>query len=295
MNRLLIFGGGFVGSNLACLAQRQGWEVTIADYFYRPGLDTVQWKTVDITQAEGVAEIFTDVQPQAVVNVAAIANIDQAEQDKDLAWKVNVDGARLLAENCAVRRAKYIFFSSDAVFDGQGQGYTEEDVSAPVNYYGVTKAEAEKAVLLACPTAVVIRISLVLGFPVTGGNSFFSALEGKLKEGKDVPCPPGEIRTPVDVLTLSECVLELARSDFSGRLHIGATDSLSRYELTQKVARSLGYDETLIKLQDSAAGQAGRAPRHQNGIICVTKAQRLLATKLLSTDEGIRRAIQERI
>ena len=295
MNRLLIFGGGFVGSNLACLAQRQGWEVTIADNFYRPGLDTVQWKTVDITQAEGVAEIFTDVQPQAVVNVAAIANIDQAEQEKDLTWKVNVDGARLLAENCAVLRVKYIFFSSDAVFDGQGQGYTEEDAPAPVNYYGVTKAEAEKAVLLACPTAVVIRISLVLGFPVTGGNSFFSALEGKLKEGKGVPCPPGEIRTPVDVLTLSECVLELARSDFSGRLHIGATDSLSRYELTQKVARSLGYDETLIKLQDSAAGQAGRAPRHQNGIICVTKAQRLLATKLLSTDEGIRRAIQERI
>jgi dTDP-4-dehydrorhamnose reductase len=266
----------------------------VADSLYRPGIEDADWKIVDITERDAVDKAIEEVRPDAVVNVAAVADIDKAEQEKDLAWKVNVEGAQVLAESCAGRGIKYVFFSSDAVFDGQGSLYAEEDKPNPVNYYGYTKAEAEKAVLEAHPQAVVIRISLVLGFPVTGGNSFWAGLESKLKAGQEILCPTDEIRTPVDVTTLSECVLELAENDFSGILHIGATDSINRYELIRKLAKKMGFDEGLVRPQGLPPARPDRAPRHKNGIISVSKAQRVLGTKLLSLDESIERAIAER-
>ena len=295
MKKIMIFGGsGFVGGNIAKIAKARGWHVCVADSLYRPGIEDADWKIVDITERDAVDKAIEEVRPDAVVTGAAVADIDKAEQEKDLAWKVNVEGAQVLAESCAGRGIKYVFFSSDAVFDGQGSLYAEEDKPNPVNYYGYTKAEAEKAVLEAYPQAVVVRISLVLGFPVTGGNSFCVALESKLKAGQEILCPTDEIRTPVDVITLSECVLELAESDFSGILHIGATGSINRYELTRKLARRMGFDESLVRPLATQQAGAGRAPRHRNGIISVTKAQKILRTKLPSSNEAIERALAER-
>ena len=287
--KLMIFGGGgFIGGNLARVARQKGWEVYVADN--RPRVQA-EWQTADISNQESVDKAIAAIAPDAVVNVAAIANVDQAEQNKELAHKVNVDGARYIAESCSRRGARYVFFSSDAVFDGKGSSYTEADEPRPVNFYGRTKMEAEKAVLEACPKAVIVRISLVLGFPVESGNSFFASLMDKLSEGKDVGCPVDEIRTPVDVLTLSECVLELCESDFSGVIHIGATDSISRYDLTRELARRFGFNEDRIIPQTLPKADPGRAPRHKNGIISVAKAQTVLRTRLLSSEEGIQRAL----
>ncbi len=294
MKKLMIFGGsGFVGGNMTKVAQKQGWRVIIADSFYRPGVDEVEWLTVDITDKEQIEKAIDVIKPQAVVNLAAIADIDKVENNKELAWSVNVTGAKNIAESCAKHGTKLVFFSSDAVFSGQGVDYREEDLPAPVNYYGYTKAEAEKAVLTAHPGAAVIRISLVMGFPVTGGNSFFESLRIKLENSVEILCPMSEVRTPVDVLTLSEVVLELAEDDYTGILHIGATDSINRYELTKRAAVMMGFSEDLVKLQTLEEIIPGRAPRHKNGIISVDKAQRVLETRILSVSEGISRVIQK--
>ena len=292
-NKLMIFGGsGFVGGNLTRLAQQKGWQVFIADN--HPGVQA-EFLMVNVADPDSVQKTIAAVEPAAVVNVAAIADIDYAEREKELAYKVNVDGARYVAESCARHGIRFIFFSSDAVFDGEGSHYTEEDQPAPVNYYGQTKWEAEQAVFKAFPAAVVIRLSLVLGFPIAGGNSFFANLESKIKAGKEIITPTYEIRTPVDVLTLSECVLELCQNNFSGVLHIGATDSISRYDLTREVTRRLGCDEKLVVPQRIPETIPGRAQRHRRGIISVTRAQHILKTRLLPTEESIERAFSERM
>lgn len=289
--KLVIFGGsGFVGGNMAKIAQRNGWEVVIADN--RP-VPLAEYSLVDITDKNSVEKVIGEINPTAVVNVAAIADVDLAEREKELAHKVNVDGAKNVADSCASRGIRYVFFSSDAVFDGEKSSYKENDPLGPVNYYGRTKMEAEKAVLQACPRAAVIRISLVLGYPIESGNSFFANLHSKLKEGKDIPTPTYEIRTPVDVYTLSECVLELCGNDYAGILHIGATDSISRFDLTRQLAQRMGFNEKMIRPQTTPEAKAGRAPRHNNGIISVAKAQGLLKTKLLSTAESIQRAFNQ--
>jgi dTDP-4-dehydrorhamnose reductase len=142
----------------------------------------------------------------------------------------------------------------------------------------------------------VVRLSLVLGFPVTGaGNSFLAGLEAKLREGREVPCPADEIRTPIDVVTLSECVLELLDLRFGGVMHLGATDSIDRYTLTRLAADLIARRPDLVVRQGGGTLQPGRAARHKNGIISVDKAQKVLRTPLPTVERALHRAIEERI
>ena len=95
MGTIAIFGGGgFVGGNIAALARRMGWRVVIADSAFRPGLGDMEWRSVDIADPEQVRILLAEVKAEVAVNVAAIADVDRAEREQDLARKVNVEGAR---------------------------------------------------------------------------------------------------------------------------------------------------------------------------------------------------------
>lgn len=294
---LLILGSGFVGGNLSTIARRQGWDVHGVDSNEKQKTAGVTLHLLDITNAAALTALIEELRPTAVVDLAAIADIDRAERERDLAWAVNVEAARTMATCCArASAAACIYFSSDAVFAGTSASYGEEDAPDPVNWYGKTKLEGERAVMAACPAATIVRLSLVLGFPVAAvGNSFFAGLESKLAEKREIACPTDEIRTPVDVITLGECIMELLAARVSGAIHIGSIDSIDRFTLTQKVARRMGYPTDGIIAQTESALPAGRAKRHKNGIIRVTKAQKLLRTPLRSVEDSIRRAFEERI
>ena len=187
--RLLVFGGGgFVGGNLCTLALRDGWEVHVADAAVRDALPGAAWHRIDITDGVAVAGLVGRVKPGAVVDLAAVADIDRAERERDLARAVNVDAARSIAAAAAAAGAACVYFSSDAVFAGTAERYAEDDPPAPVNWYGQTKADGEREVRGAHPEAAIVRISLVLGFPVTDGNSFIAGLERKLAALAAVGC-----------------------------------------------------------------------------------------------------------
>jgi dTDP-4-dehydrorhamnose reductase len=293
--RLLVFGGGgFVGGNLCALALGRGWEVHIADATVRDALRGAAWHALDITRGDAVRALVREVRPDAVVDLAAVADVDRAEREKELARAVNVEAARVIAAACAEARSRCIYFSSDAVFAGTAERYAEDDEPEPVNWYGRTKADGEQAVRAACPGAVVVRISLVLGFPVTDGNSFLAGLAAKLAAGAAVTCPTEEIRTPIDVLTLCSCVLELCRPGFEGVIHLGSTDSVDRLTLTRRAAALLGASESLVTAQQPSQPQPGRAARHRRGVISVDKARRMLATPLVGWERSLRRAFEDR-
>jgi dTDP-4-dehydrorhamnose reductase len=290
--RLLIFGGsGFVGGNLALSALQQGWQVLAADSVFHPGLGSAGWERLDITDPEAVKRILARFRPDAVVNLAALADIDRVERERELAWKINVDGARFVAESCRRQAARLVFLSSDAVFDGLGGPYRERDLPAPLNYYGATKMEAEEAVIRANPEAVVVRISLVLGFPATAGNSFLASLEQKLAAGESIVCPVDEVRTPIDVHTLCACLLELAQGSFSGILHLGGKQCINRCDLSRAAAEKMGYPSARIIQQEAASGQGGRAARHKHGMLDVSLARSLLNTPLLDFEATLEQAL----
>jgi dTDP-4-dehydrorhamnose reductase len=293
--RLLVFGGGgFVGGHLSALALRKGWEVHIGEAMVRDALPGARWHAVDITAPGAAADLVARVRPSAVIDLAAVADIDRAERERDMARAVNTDAARAIAAACTSAGSRCLYVSSDAVFAGTAERYAEDDPPAPVNWYGRTKADGERAVREACPGAVVVRLSLVLGFPVTDGNSFLAGLEQKLAARTPVPSPAEEIRTPVDAGTAVSCMLELVGGDFSGPFHLGSTSSVDRLTLTRRAAGMMGFSEQLVPAQPPGKPQPGRAARHARGVIGVERARTLLATPLWDWEKTLQKAFDER-
>lgn len=285
--KILVFGAnGFVGMRLIKKAILNGYSVIGYDK------KSESYKHADITNKLQVEEVFKLEKPDAVINVAAISDIDFADKNRDLAWDINVNGAQNLAFLCRKYNAKYVYFSSDAVFSGNDAEYSEDSNPEPVNYYGYTKKEAENIVLKTCPLASVIRISLVLGFPIHTGNSFYLKLKQTLENNMKLEFPLDEFRTPIDVDTLCESVLELAESSISGILHLGSTDSKNRYEIASMFAEKAGLNKNLI-IPIPHVVASGKAPRHKNGILNTQKAQQLLKTKFLSVEKFIEKSLNQ--
>ncbi len=292
--RILIYGGsGFVGSNIAYSALQKGWEIFIAATGKIETLSSVPQELVNIIDFASVNIHIEKVKPDVVVNTAAIADIDFAEREKEIVYDTNVIGAVNIAKACEARKIKYIFFSSDAVFEGNANKYSENDELKPLNYYGFTKAEAEKQILEITPQSIIIRISLVLGFPLGKGNSFVAGLEKRLKANNTIFAATDIIRTPIDVHTLADVILELCQIDLQGILHIGCIEKVNRFELTKMLAKSLGFPTDKIINQEPSGKSSLKVPRHKNGILDVSKADKVLKTKMLSLDETIRNAVKK--
>jgi len=95
----------------------------------------------------------------------------------------------------------------------------------------------------------------------------------------------------VDVHTLSESILELLTIDFNGVIHIAATESINRLELSRRLAAQLGYPaDKIVPFKPDEQSQ-NRAPRHKNGIISVAKAQKILTIPMLSIEDTLVRAL----
>jgi dTDP-4-dehydrorhamnose reductase len=105
-----------------------------------------------------------------------------------------------------------------------------------------------------------------------------------------VEFPLDEYRTPIDVDTLCESVLELAESTISGILHLGSTNSKNRYEIAFMFAEKAGLNKNLI-LPIPHVVPTDKAPRHKNGILNTQKAQLLLKTKFLSVEQFIEKSL----
>jgi dTDP-4-dehydrorhamnose reductase len=181
---------------------------------------------VEIRDAAAVNALFVRLGPAVVVHTAY-------RQDGPGAWEITVDGAANVARAAAAVRARLVHLSTDVVFDGRkGSPYVEADPLCPVTDYGRAKAEAERRVLAACPDALVVRTSLIVGGPEFSPSKHeLAAHDPALTFYED------EIRCPVQVADLAAALLELAAFDVSGVLHVAGADAVSRAELAELAVR----------------------------------------------------------
>ena len=286
--KLLVTGiNGFVAGSILAHARKK-WEVHGVDITETAGLPSdIRAHQLDLTNPVKLAELFDQIRPDAVIHTAAIANIDVCENKQDLAWKVNVEITKSLAELCQKNGTKMIVCSTDTVFDGIKGDYLESDSPNGVNFYAKTKIEAEKIVLGASSKNIVARLSLVMGMPVLGkGNSFLADMIEKLKKGETVKFPANEIRTPVDVITLGSALAELAGSSYGGVIHLSGSTKINRYQMAILIAEQLGLNPELIEGTDSNA-LAGRAPRPNDASMKNELAGKLLKTPMRTLAEGL--------
>ena len=288
--RLLIIGAtGFIGSHWALVASGQ-FEVFRGARKPPVGNRCV---AIDITDAASVRAAFDAVRPQHVTHLAALSDIDRAERERELAETINFQGAVNVARECERVGARLLFASTDAVFDGTKQIYHEDDPPTPVNWYGQTKARAERAITELLPSAIIVRPSLVLGRGVgEPGNSYLEKVIGNLKAGNRIITPTDEFRNPIDVGTLCAFLGELApRADATGVFHIGARDKMSRYDLARAIAERLGFDPALVVPQDAPV--SGRAPRGKDDFLVTRRLREFCRTPVPTCSEVIDRASRQ--
>jgi dTDP-4-dehydrorhamnose reductase len=244
--RILVTGAsGQLGGYF--LRRLQGSDLTVAAWSgsRRGELFGSVLHPVDLGDADAVRAAFRAARPDLLFHAAAQARIADCYHDPDLAYRINTSGSALLAELASAAGARLLLVSTDLVFDGEHGGYREEDAPSPLSVYGRSKADAEGAVL-AAPHTVVARVSLLYGPSVVGRPSFFDEQVAALRAGRPVTLFADEWRTPLALSTAAEALLALARSDFTGLLHLGGPERLSRLEMGQRLADFLGVSSSAI-------------------------------------------------
>jgi len=284
--RILVIGAkGFLGT-YAAHAAGDIFDVIRAD---RSGTGQPGSIELDIADASTVERAFRLIEPDCVLLLAAMSDIDRCERMPEQAFAVNARGAENVANACARTKARLLFTSTAAVFDGRKHGYCEGDAIAPLSVYGKTKAWAEDAVKALIPSAVIIRFALVLGFARKNGtNAMLDSVMGKWKAGEPVSFSTRETRNPIDAASLARLLISmLADREASGLFHVGASDSVSRYELGKRLAARAGVSIDLVRPQADPPPE--RAPRGDNHFLLTDKIQRDYHFNVETCDQVIER------
>lgn len=146
MEKILIIGSsGLLGLKVYQLFSKD-YKSIGADLKPIKEIDNSNFHQIDITDKKGVLKLITNVSPSVVILTAALTAVDFCEDHNKEAWKVNVEGPKNVAAACEHINSKLIYISTDFVFDGQKNKYSETDLPNPISYYGLTKLEGEKTI-----------------------------------------------------------------------------------------------------------------------------------------------------
>ena len=198
MNKILVTGAhGQLGTELNFLSSLlESHSFTFVDQ-----------NNLDITDAVAVNEFISTGNYSAIINCAAYTAVDKAETEKEIAFKVNADGAGNLARAAKQINAKFIHFSTDFIFDGTGSvPYTENDKPNPLSVYGASKLAGEEHVLENNSDAIIIRTSWVYS---SFGNNFVRTILKLCKEREQLNVIFDQIGAPTYARDLAGAVLHI--------------------------------------------------------------------------------------
>jgi len=206
----------------------------------------VDMQEADITDAASVAALFDRVRPEAVIHCAALTQVDDCEAKRELAFRVNADGAGNVAAACRQFGARMIAISTDYVFAGDlERPYRESDPAVGARtVYGQSKRAGEEQVFAQCPAALVCRISWLYG---PGGPSFVHSML-KLADGTRpvLKVVDDQHGNPTSTLAVAHHLgLLLARPEVTGVVHLTCEGEATWYEFAVEIFRQYGIQQTV--------------------------------------------------
>lgn len=209
---------------------------------------TMPYVSLDITDADAVNRVITEVNPDAVVHCAAWTAVDLAEDEdkQDKVHAINVNGTQYIADACKKIDAKMVYISTDYVFNGQGETPWTADCKeyAPLNVYGQTKLDGELAVANTLDKYFIVRIAWVFG---VNGKNFIKTMLSVGKNRDRLTVVSDQIGTPTYTLDLSVLLVDMIETEKYGYYH--ATNEggyISWYDFTVEIFRQaveLGHTE----------------------------------------------------
>ena len=220
-----------------------------------PGL-----RPLELGDERSLRALIDELRPQRVVLCAALTDVERCEREHDTARRLNAEPAAWAAEECAALGAPLAFVSSEYVFDGVGGPFSEDDEPKPINVYGQTKLEAERAVLGASEANLVVRTTVVSSWQPEGRN-WLMGLWRTLAAGRHLRVPSDQVTTPTNATDLAAAIVGLLDRGRSGLWHAAGPDRLPREEAARLAAEVLELDASLIDpVATAELGQRARRP-----------------------------------
>jgi len=275
---LIVGASGFVGG---ALHELYG-ERAVGTYCRtpEPGLERL-----DMRDAAAVDALVDRLEPCFIIHPAAQPNVDRCETEIDESYQINVTGTVNVARAAKRIGARYVYFSTDYVFNGKVGPAAVDAPPDPLSVYGRHKLEAETFIRENLGNYVIARVCGVFGFHPQGKN-FIMALLDKGRRGEPMRIPSDQWGTPTYVDNLAEATRELAEIDFVGIAHPVGPDFLVRTEFAKLAAEILGLDPSFLKATPTPElGQAAARPVY--GGVDNRSTQAMLRTRLLSAREGL--------
>jgi dTDP-4-dehydrorhamnose reductase len=248
---------------------------------------TVGRPELDFENGEGIDRVMAAVEPSAIINAAAYTGVDRAEAEPARAFRINSDGVAPLAAAASLRGVPFVQISTDYVFDGSKRSsYREDDIPNPLNVYGSSKLAGERAVLMACPCAVVIRTSWVYS---PYGNNFVRTMLRLCETHPVVSVVDDQRGMPTSAADLAAAILTIVGrlrsangSGDAGIYHLAGEGETSWHGFAAAVFASLtGRGRRVPKLQAiTTAGYPTTARRPPNSCLDSSKAERIFGVRL---------------
>lgn len=203
----------------------------------------VDRESVDLADADQTRALVRRVAPDIVLNAAAYTAVDRAESEPDLAYAINEQAPRILAEESSERDALFVHYSTDYVFNGSKSGpWLESDTPNPLNVYGASKFAGEQAVNAVCGKFLTFRTSWVYG---PHGNNFLLTMLRLGRERDKLSIVDDQIGAPTTSVQLARathaivtgilCGSYESPSEWAGLYHMTCSGAVSWFGFAQAI------------------------------------------------------------
>lgn len=214
--------------------------------------------TLDITNAEQVKQVLTDIRPDMVIHCAAYTNVDKAEEDLKTAELINVTGTENIAETCGKLGITLVYISTDYIFDGENEDpYTTEDMPNPINNYGCTKYEGEEAVRSLCEKYYVVRTSWLYGHH---GKNFVETMIS-LADRNEIKVVDDQYGCPTWTVELANGILKLLSKPY-GTYHVCGSGYTTWYGFAKEIFAQSNLDVNLQSCKTEEFPRPAKRPKY---------------------------------
>lgn len=245
MKILLTGGSGLLALNWAVVARRQH-EIVLGFHDRTPQLEGCAGVRLDLSSPDLFRNQLIPLNADLVVHTAGLTNVDRCEQHPEEAAAINTVLARNVASVCAELGIPLIHVSTDHLFAGHLRNLDETAACEPVNWYGRSKAEAEKAVQEASPSALILRTNF-FGWGTSYRRSISDWILDGLRKTQPLSLFEDVFFTPVHAAEVARAAMELHQSGAVGIFHVVGDERVSKFEFGIRLAHRFGYDGTRLK------------------------------------------------
>ena len=197
----------------------------------------------DLENFEKINKYLKEIDPEIIILSGAYTDVDKAEEEKEKVYKINFLSTKEFVKYAKEKEKILIFISTDYVFDGEKEIYSEEDIPNPLNFYGKTKYLSEKEIISNLKKYFIVRTSWLYG---EGKNNFVYKFIHKCKEEKILKVVNDRYGSPTYAKDLAQGIEKLLDSSNYGIYHIVNKGRVSRYEFACEIVKILNLNVEVI-------------------------------------------------